>query len=281
MKKGLAVAVFDAAFGPVVYTGANEKEWDEMFGRTAAAGYNGVDLFIDEKNERELCQIKRLLEKHKLGVGLVVCICLKDQGVNFSSPDEKIRKRSVDIYCQEIKKASIFAPCAMPIGIIRGAVSEGETLEDNLKHLAESMHALERCAVSSGIRLCIEPMNRFEANTLLNVPETMAFIEKYELSETYILPDLFHMNIEDKNPADVLRLAGPLIGHMHVADSNRRAPGMGHINYDEVLKALKEIGYDGYVSVEAMPFGDRDGCARQGATYLEQKMKAVGLDQVL
>lgn len=277
MKKGLAVAAFTADFGPVVYTGANEKEWDEMFGRTAEAGYDGVDLFIDEKKEEELRVIRGLLEKHKLGVGLVVCICLKDQGVNFSSKEEQVRKRSVEIYCQEIRKASILEPCAMPVGIIRGAREKGETLEENLAHLAESMRALEACAVPLGIRLCIEPMNRYEVNTLLNVPDTIDFIRRNGLSGTYILPDLYHMNIEDRHPADVLSLAGPLIGHMHVPDSNRAAPGLGHIDYDEVLKALARIGYDGYLSVEAMPFGDRDGCARQGARYLDERMAAVGI----
>ena len=75
--------------------------------------------------------------------------------------------------------------------------------------------------------------------------------------------------IEDADMAAALRQAGPLLGHMHVPDSNRAAPGMGHIDYRPILEALRDIGYDGYLSSEAMPVGDSDGCALRGAATLD------------
>lgn len=270
MKKGLSVAVYATDFGPIVYSGANTAEWDVMFAKVKKAGYDGVDLFTDVKSAEEFRTIKGLLDAHGLEVGMMISICLKDQGVNFSSADESVRRRSVETYCREIEKAAIFAPCNMPIGYIRGPLADGERLEDNLARLAESVRALTAFAKCHGIHLCIEPINRYEADTLLNVPDTVRFIQRHGLQDAFILADLFHMNIEDADMAAALRQAGPLLGHMHVPDSNRAAPGMGHIDYHPILEALRDIGYDGYLSSEAMPFGDSDGCAARGAETLDR-----------
>ena len=269
MKKGLSVAVYATDFGPIVYSGANAAQWDVMFAKVKDAGYDGVDLFTDVKSAEDFHIIKDLLDAHGLEVGMMISICLKDQGVNFSSADESVRRRSVETYCREIEKAAIFAPCNMPIGFIRGPLADGEGLDDNLDRLAESVRTLTAFAKSHSIRLCIEPINRYEANTLLNVPDTVRFIQDHELQDAFILADLFHMNIEDADMAAALRLAGPLLGHMHVPDSNRAAPGMGHIDYRPLLEALRTIGYDGYLSSEAMPFGDSDRCAVEGARTLD------------
>ena len=78
-----------------------------------------------------------------------------------------------------------------------------------------------------------------------------------------LLADLFHMNIEEANLADALRAAGPHIGHVHFADSNRRAAGMGHTDFAPVVAALREIGYAGYLSAEVLPLPDRDAAAKQ------------------
>ena len=273
MKKGLSVATFATDFGPVVYSGANEAEWDAMFARVARAGYDGVDMFTDEKTEEEYRVIRSLLRRHGLGVGMVVCICLKDQGVNFASRDEQVRLRSVEIYRAQIRKAALFAPCAMPIGFIRGPLEAGDSEEEYLTRLAKSMRELAKTAKPLGIKLCIEPINRYEANTLPTVVSVTRFIRQYGLEDMYILADLFHMNIEEGDMAEALRQAGPLVGHMHVPDSNRAAPGWGHIDYPPILAALRQIGYDGYLSSEAMPFGDSDGCALQGARFLDELLK--------
>ncbi len=268
MKKGVSVAVFDTTFGPVVYTGATRNAWDAMFAKVRDAGYDGIDMFTDEKTESEMKILKELLDRHGLGVGMMVSITMAGKGVDFASADESIRQKSVQTYCAEIQKASIFAPCAMPIGFIRGKLEKGRSLEDYLARLAVSVRELTAFAKPLGVKLCIEPINRYEVDTLFSVPEVVEFIREYQLTDTYILADLFHMNIEDANIGESLRMAGPLIGHMHVPDSNRDAPGMGHIDYHEVMRALRDVGYDGYLSSEAIPFCGRDRCAREGAAFL-------------
>jgi sugar phosphate isomerase/epimerase len=82
------------------------------------------------------------------------------------------------------------------------------------------------------------------------------------------MPDVFHMNIEDVSITGSLEKAGALVGYMHFADSNRWAPGQGHLDFPAILASLKRIGYEGYVTVEILPYPDPDTAAEQAITYL-------------
>jgi len=71
------------------------------------------------------------------------------------------------------------------------------------------------------------------------------------------------MNIEEVNLADTLRGVGPHVGHVHFADSNRRAAGMGHTDFGPIVEALTAIGYNGYLSAEVLPLPDSHAAAKQ------------------
>jgi sugar phosphate isomerase/epimerase len=88
-----------------------------------------------------------------------------------------------------------------------------------------------------------------------------------------LLADLYHMNIEEANLADALRKAGPHVGHIHFADSNRRAAGFGHTDFAPIVAALRDVGYGGYLSAEALPLPDTDTAAKQ---TIESFRKYVG-----
>lgn len=275
MKIGISVAAFETRFGPIVYSASNLEELNLIFRKISNYGYNGVDLFINKKSTDELKKIEFLLEKNHLEVSMLTCICLAEMGVNFSSADLETREKSLESYIGEIQKAKIVGAKAMPIGFIRGKKSDNESMKENLDRLADSTKILAKVAKENGINLCIEPINRYEANTLLSLEETVSFIDKYGLEDIYILADLFHMNIEDKNIEKSLGFAGDKIKHMHVADSNRMAPGMGHIDYKAVIDTLTKSGYSGYLSIEALPFGDSDNCANQGLKYLKKIISGI------
>jgi sugar phosphate isomerase/epimerase len=85
-----------------------------------------------------------------------------------------------------------------------------------------------------------------------------------------LLCDLFHMNLEEADLAAALRLAGPRLGHVHFADSNRRAIGLGHTDVAPIAAALKDIGYAGYVSAEVLPLPDATTTARQTMASFRQ-----------
>ena len=83
-----------------------------------------------------------------------------------------------------------------------------------------------------------------------------------------LMPDTFHMNIEDPNISEALTMNIKDIPYIHFADSNRKAPGQGHIDFKEILNDLKSVNYNGWISLEILPKPDPDTAASQGANYL-------------
>jgi sugar phosphate isomerase/epimerase len=268
MKKALSVAAYETGFGPIIYSAKDKKQFSNICGKVKALGFDGMDLFLDKKEAAEISELKKIIDEYGLEVSMVIFIYLSQIGVNFSARDDRERRRFVELYVSEMDKAVTLGALSMPLGFIRGNISSDDNFERYCGRLAESTRTLAAETKQRGIKLCLEPINRYEVNTLLNIPSAVTFLADYGLEDIYLLPDLFHMNIEDAHFDESLRLGGKKIGHMHVADSNRLAPGLGHLDYGEVMQTLHAVGYDGYLSAEAMHGGDPDGAAKQSAGYL-------------
>ena len=93
--------------------------------------------------------------------------------------------------------------------------------------------------------------------------ETLEVLKTLRTQNIKLLGELFHMNIEEADVAAALRLAGPKLGHLHFADSNRQAIGFGHTPMKPIVQALREMDYAGYVSAEVFPYPDSEAAARQ------------------
>lgn len=131
----------------------------------------------------------------------------------------------------------------------------GVELENEL--LALQLLELEPAAKAAGVPILLEALNRYEAHVLTNLTQGVAFAEQAG-PEIKILADFFHMNIEEADIAASIRAAGKHIGHVHVADSNRLQPGLGHLDFRPGFAALKEVGYDGFLGIECRVQGDKE-----------------------
>jgi sugar phosphate isomerase/epimerase len=116
----------------------------------------------------------------------------------------------------------------------------------------------------------IEPLNRYESNLLNRIGDTATWLRSLRTTNVRILADLFHMNIEEPDLALAFQQAGPLVGHVHFADSNRRAIGFGHTAVAPVVAALRALNYEGYLSAEILPFPDSNAAAAQTIAAFRQ-----------
>ena len=96
----------------------------------------------------------------------------------------------------------------------------------------------------------------------------MDLIERVGADNFGLLLDTFHMNIEEPSIEESIRKCGERIFHFHLADSNRWYPGAGHIDFKSILTALKDTGYQGFISGEFLPKPDVDTAAQENITYL-------------
>lgn len=121
----------------------------------------------------------------------------------------------------------------------------------------EGMQVVAKAAESHGVSLCVEVMNRYENHILNTAAEGVAFCKDVGSGSVKLLLDTFHMNIEEDSIPAAIRSAGPLLGHLHTGENNRKVPGKGHLPWREIFEALADIGYDGTEIME--PFVRSDG----------------------
>jgi len=146
------------------------------------------------------------------------------------------------------------------VGSMQGRWGEAVAHADAVGYLRDALQELGERA-SGEVSLLFEPLNRYETNLFNRLHEAAQVLPAR--GTVKLLADLFHMNIEEGNIEAAFREVAGRVGHVHFADSNRRPVGLGHVDMPAVARVLHDIGYDGYVSAEALPFPYPDAAARQ------------------
>ena len=142
----------------------------------------------------------------------------------------------------------------------------------------ESVKELGKQAESLGIEYCIEVVNRYETNVLNTCEEAIRYCRDVDNPNVKILLDTFHMNIEEDNIADAIRLAGDLLGHLHVGEGNRKLPGQGALPWLEIGKALNDIRYSKGVVME--PFVQMGGDVGKDIKVWRDLTNGASLEQM-
>ena len=249
----------EARGGPFVF-------WDDLAlgcERAAKLGFDAVEIFAPAAETLGAATLATVLSENRLalaalgtGAGWV------KQRLRLTDPDSAVRKRATDFIAQMIDVGASFRAPAI-IGSMQGRWGEGVSREKAMGWLAEGVEQLAARAAAKKITLLLEPLNRYETNLLTTVEETLAFLGRLKARNVKLLCDLFHMNIEERDMAAALRLAGSKVGHVHFADSNRCAIGFGHTDVTPVAAALHEISFDGFVSAEILPLPGSAAAAQQ------------------
>jgi len=115
----------------------------------------------------------------------------------------------------------------------------------------------------------MEPINRYETDFILSAADAVRLVEDLDCDNFGLMLDFFHMNIEDVSIEEGLRQAGDRLWHVHIADSNRRYPGCGHLDFGSIFAALKDIDYQGYISAEMLPLPNSDTAAQKTMEFLQ------------
>jgi sugar phosphate isomerase/epimerase len=232
--------------------------------RTAAElGFDAIELFLPSADAVDRGRLKTLLGDHGLALaGLGTGGGWIKQKLTLVLPDAKDRQRAQDFIRTIIDLGAEFGAPAV-VGSMQGRSTDDVDRETAKHYLAEALNTLGDYAAERGVALLYEPLNRFETNLCNTIADALRLVDSLSTGGVRLLADLFHMNIEEANMADAVRSAGSCLGHVHFVDSNRRAAGFGHIDYRPIIAALREIGYDGYLSAEALPLPDSRAAAEQ------------------
>lgn len=245
------------------------RGFKESIKRASECGYDGVELALKDASEIDEGRLKQWLELYGMEVS---CIStgqvFADRGMYFTHQDPVIHRETVGVFAGLIKLASVFGG-KVNIGRARGFIPEGSSRQMTEKRFIETMREICDIAGQYNVEMILEPVNRYEINFINSVDEGAAILEQVGRTNCGLQPDVFHMNIEDDDIGKSLMRNKKWIRYVHLADSNRYAPGMGHIDFQGVFDALRMADYDGWVSVEILPGEDPDKMAKTSIQYLK------------
>jgi sugar phosphate isomerase/epimerase len=271
MKTAIVLSTHAARFNAVAFKG----DFEANVAKIAAWGYNGVELAIRDPRLIDANALLLVVTQHGLEVPAIgTGQAWGEEGLSFTDPDPDVRAAAIQRVYDHVPFAARTGAVII-IGLLRGIVKPGVEHEQAYAWLVEALQRCSAAAAPHGVRLVLEPINRYETTLINNVDQGLALIEAVGADNFGLLLDTFHMNIEEPKIEDSIRTAGDRIFHFHVADSNRWYPGAGHIDFGSVMAALRDIGYAGYVSVEAMPMPDADTCAERAIANLRMANQRI------
>jgi sugar phosphate isomerase/epimerase len=259
MKSAVTISlVSEAKSGPFVFAdlpgGCQQAQ---------VLGFDAVEIFPPSADAVRELRVDQFLAAHDLKLAAMGTGAgwLKHK-FTLTSPDLSIRNQAHAFISSLM---AVAGPLGAPviIGSMQGRWGDQVPREKALAWLADALNVLGSQATQYNVPLLYEPLNRFETNLCNTLADGVELLRSLRTKNVLLLADLFHMNIEETSIADSLKAAGDYIGHIHFVDSNRRPAGCGHIDYPPIIAALREIGYDKYLSAECLPWPDPATAAKQ------------------
>jgi sugar phosphate isomerase/epimerase len=266
MKKSIVVSTQPTEFSALAF----KEDFEESIKKVANLGFDGAELAVRNPKDLKVEDVIEIIKENDLKVPAIgTGQAYGEEGLSFSDPDEIIREMAVKRINNQIIFASHFNAQVI-IGLIRGKIEESINRAEAEEWTINCLRKCTEFAKEYNVRLTLEPVNRYESNFINTLNGGIEFIKRVGASNLGLLADTFHMNIEEISIYDSIIQAKDYISHVHFADSNRWAPGCGHLDFAKIVQTLKKIDYQGYVSAEILPLPDPDSCARLTIEHLNK-----------
>jgi D-psicose/D-tagatose/L-ribulose 3-epimerase len=238
----------------LLWTGHVDESHVPVLKALKNTGFDGVEVPIfDPSDVSHYAKLGGILDD--LGLQRTTVALIPDEAHNPLSPDASARQGGVNhlsrvFDCAEALGAqAVVGPWFQPLGVFTGV---GPT-EDELERCAGVHRQVAQKARDADLICALEPLNRFECYLLNTCEQSSAYLDRLNEPGFGILYDTFHANIEEKDPLAALHTAFAKghVNHVHISENDRGTPGRGHAKIRETIAALKGLGYDGWLTIEA------------------------------
>jgi D-psicose/D-tagatose/L-ribulose 3-epimerase len=241
--------------------GVNTFIWTPSFDKSSLPllpmikehGFDGVEVPLFRPAEFAAADIRKGLQQN--GLECTVCSILVS-GFSLISEDAEVRRKT-RIHLEDSIRAVadvgakiIAGPLYSPVGYLPGRRRTAE----EWRWAVEGYQSLTGTLEANGVTLAIEPLNRFETYFLNIAADLAALCDEVDHPNVGILLDTFHANIEEKDIAAAFRTAGRRLKHVHTCENDRGIPGSGHVEWAGVFQALRDMRYDGWLTIESFGF---------------------------
>ena len=287
-----------------IYFAFWEKEWEADYCRyiekAKNLGFDVLELAAGCLPDMTAAQRREIASRAEdAGIDLTYCIGLPPQ-YDLACEDASVRASGIR-YVGELLKC-IRQMGGDTLGGIIYSCWPGGTVTYDYKQKArerslDSLRELSHMAEEYDINYCLEIVNRYEQYLLNTAAEGADFVRELDSPKVKLLLDCFHMNIEEDSFSEAIKTSGELLGHFHIGECNRKVPGRGHMDWDDLIRGLRDIDYRGKIVME--PFvrpggqvgkdikiyrdqsGDAseaqmDEMAEEALTFIREKLRSGG-----
>lgn len=246
MKIGMCMFLWTTHIGP---------EHEPLLKDLRETGFDGVEIPVFEGSPRDFGRTARMLDD--LGLERTAVAAIGDPALNLISADRTERQAGIDHMawvlecCEALGADRVCGPLHSTLGHFSG---EGPTRAE-LDQSIESQRKVGEIAATHGVTVCLEALNRFECY-LLNTMDALAdHIHAIDHPNIRAMYDTFHANIEETDPIGALTRNADVVHHIHISENDRGVPGQGNIPWAETFAAIRQAGYDDWLTIESFGRG--------------------------
>jgi sugar phosphate isomerase/epimerase len=231
--------------------GFGGEEVSESADRLARLGYDAMEV-EGEPEKHDPQKVRRAADDAGLGISSVCPNFTQNRDLSHPDPHKRAEGRR---YLRALADfaAEVGAPLFIVAPTAYGRVGPVADPREEWRWAVEGVREGGEYAAALGVDLSLECWNRYGTYMLNRLGEGAKMWRESGLSNGGVMADTFHMNIEEHSPVESVRDLGPLLNHVHLSDSNRLAPGLGHIDFASFIRVLEEVGYGGYLAFELIP----------------------------
>ncbi|MFQ5810649.1 MAG: sugar phosphate isomerase/epimerase family protein [Armatimonadota bacterium] len=235
---------------------------EEQFRLAAECGYDGIEIApftiaddVRHISAQERSRIVVLGERHGLDIVGLHWLLVSPKGLHLTTPDDDVRRRTVAYMCDLVRLCHDLGGQIMVFGSpSQRNIVEGQTREATIARLKEGFIECMSIPEAEGITLCLEPLTGEQANIINTAAEAREIVDEIDHPRVRMILDCRSMADEEDDLGEAIRASKGYMRHLHVNDDNGLGPGFGGTDFAPVAQAVKDIGFDGYLSVEVFDF---------------------------
>jgi D-psicose/D-tagatose/L-ribulose 3-epimerase len=284
VKIGMCMFLWTTRVGP---------EHEALLADIRATGFDGVEIPVFDGAPADYAALGRRLDG--MGLDRTAVSAIGDPALDLISPDPAVRQAGVDRmrWVLDCTAALGADRVSGPLHSVLGQFSGAGPTEDELSRAADSQRRIGEHAAGLGVTVGLEALNRFECYLLNTMDDLSAFVRRVGHPNIRAMYDTFHANIEEADPIGALTRNRAEVVHIHLSENDRGVPGRGNIPWAETFAAIRDIGYDDWLTIESFGRGLPDLAAatkvwrdfaespeavyRDGFAHIARHLKTIGL----
>jgi len=256
--------------------------WERVCEYASSLGYEGLEVApftladsAEQVSPQRRAELRRSAESRGVEVLGLHWLLVKPPGLYITHPDVSVRRRTADYFRRLVALCADLGGTVMVIGSPKQRnLIPGVSKEQAIHYAKEVFQPSLDPAAKRGVMLAFEPLGPAETDFVNTVTDAIDLVKQINHPAFRLNLDVKAMSSEPRPIADVIRSAKGYVAHVQVNDPNLLGPGMGDVKYEPIVAALREIGYDGWLSVEAFDFkAGAERIARESIDYLKRVAK--------